>query len=181
MTRNFRQRKSVSPELVKKILVYSLLSLLLASLQCSFFARLSICPATPDLMLGLVAAIALLDSREAAAICGIGCGVLIDALGASTAFSPLLYFVAACILGGLSEKMLQKLPSFLTLMLPALLMRAVWTAGCVVWKLRRLPPVKALLVLLLKEAAVTLVLCLPIWFLARLAIRICGTRKHFDL
>ena len=76
MTRNFRQRKSVSPELVKKILVYSLLSLLLASLQCSFFARLSICPATPDLMLGLVAAIALLDSREAAAICGIGCGVL---------------------------------------------------------------------------------------------------------
>ena len=46
MTRNFRQRKSVSPELVKKILVYSLLSLLLASLQCSFFARLSICPAT---------------------------------------------------------------------------------------------------------------------------------------
>ena len=181
MTKHFRQRKSVSPELLKKILVYSLLALILSCLQCSFFARLSICPATPDLMLGLVAAIALLDSREAAAVCGIGCGVLIDALGASTAFSPLLYFTAACILGGLSRKMLQKLPSFLTLMLPALLMRAVWTAGCVVWKLRRVPPVRALLMLLLKEAAVTLVLCLPIWVLVRLALRLCGTRKHFEL
>ena len=48
------------PELVKRIVIYSLLTLILGSAQCSFFPALSICPATPDLVMGMLLAVLLI-------------------------------------------------------------------------------------------------------------------------
>lgn len=171
----------VSPEYIRRVLVYSILILLLATAQCSFFARLSVCPATPDLMLGLVAAVAMLDSKEAAMICGIGCGVLIDTLGSVYAISPLFYLFAALILGSIAKKLLPQFLSWLALLLPALVLRAGYTFFNTVLTLRALPSFRTLLPILGKESVVTFLLCIPLFFLIKFAVKIIGTRKHFDL
>ena len=75
---------------VKRVLLFGLLALLLATAQCSFFAELHICPATPDLILSLTVAVLLLDSVYSATVVAIGAGFLVDALGATSLFlSPL--------------------------------------------------------------------------------------------
>ena len=71
------------PELVKRIVIYSLLTLILGSAQCSFFPALSICPATPDLVMGMLLAVLLIDSEKSAAPLAIGAGFFLDAMHGS--------------------------------------------------------------------------------------------------
>ena len=59
---------------LRRLIVFSPVIFLLAVIQCSFFAQLYFLPATPDLMIGFVVAVAMLDSQPSAAICGIGAG-----------------------------------------------------------------------------------------------------------
>ena len=56
---------------IRRALVFSPVIFLLAVAQCSFFAQLKILPAVPDLMIGVIVAIAMLDSQKAAVVCGI--------------------------------------------------------------------------------------------------------------
>ena len=56
------------PELLKRIVIYGLLTLLLGSAQCSFFPLLNICPSTPDLIMGMLLGIILIDSDKSAAV-----------------------------------------------------------------------------------------------------------------
>ena len=94
MARRRKNRQGVDVELIKRICVYGVLLLLLASAQCSFFARLHLLPATPDLILCALLAILVLDSTPAAAISAVAGGILIDALGGvGVAWSPLFYFL----------------------------------------------------------------------------------------
>ena len=98
---------------LRRALVFSPVIFLLAIAQCSFFAQLYFLPAVPDLMLGTVVAIAMLDSQKSAAVCGIGAGFVIDTIGASgLSFSPLFYMLCGVISAVLAKKMLQSFLSW---------------------------------------------------------------------
>ena len=67
----------VRPELLWRILCYGLLIFVLASAECSFFAVLRFLPATPDLLLGAVVAVSLLDQRRASLVFAMAAGLLL--------------------------------------------------------------------------------------------------------
>ena len=172
--------ESVHGARIKRILIYGALSLLLATAQCSFFAELHICPATPDLLLGLVLAVLLLDSTYAAAAVALGGGFLVDALGATGVFlTPLFYFAVVLVLLLPASKMMAALPSFALLALPALAMRALYTLLCFRIVSPTLPALSYLGGILWREALVTAILILPIFPLVHLCMRPLRTRGRF--
>lgn len=159
----------IRPEIVKRIVIYGLLILFLAVATSSFFANLRHLPATPDLMLGAVLAVAVVDDRKAAAIVALAGGVMVDALGGvGVSLSPLLYLSVILTVGVLSEKMLPRFLSWLILLLPSLLLRALFTVfgyliytgggglSGIVWEV------------LLPEAICTVIFSLPLYFLVTL-------------
>ena len=168
MTRN-PSPEAVRGARIKRILLWSILTLLLATAQCSFFARLHVCPATPDLLLALVIAVLLLDSVYAASAVAIGAGFLVDALGTTSLFlSPLFYFAVVLILCVPASKMLSRFPSYLLLMLFGILLRAAYTLACFWLMPGPLPTLSYLGGVLASEALVTVLLCLPIYPLVKL-------------
>ena len=165
---------------IKRVLIYTPLTLLLAVAQCSFFASLHICPATPDLMLGLVLAILLLDSPASAAAVALGAGVLIDALGTARFFlSPAFYLLIVLLLALPASKMLARFPSFLVLLIPALAARAGYTLLCFALTASALPAWSYLGGILWREALVTAIAVLPLYPLARLCMRPLRARTRF--
>lgn len=167
-------------EIIKRVIIYGLLILVTASLQCSFFPSLHICPSTPDLLLGLVAAITLLDSRKSATVVAVAAGFVADGLGGSGySLSTLYYLCAALLLGALAEKVLPVFPSFAMILIPSLLLRGGYTLLCVIINYGSLPLLYTLKSILLPEAICTFLLCLPLWALVKLCSAPLGSRNKF--
>ena len=168
------------PETIKRIIIYALLVLFLSVAQCAFFSQLDICPATPDLVIGVVAAIALLDSVGAAASVGIALGFATDALGssASFAFSPIFYLIVAILLGSFAEKMLPRFMSWVLLLLPALVLRSAYTALCICISTRALPSLSLLGAIIIPELIVTAILSIPLYPLVKLCVVPMRTRTR---
>ena len=129
-------------------------------------------PATPDLMLGAVIALTLLDGRASAAIVAVAGGVCVDALGGvGVSLSPMLYLAAVLTVGLLSEKMLPSFLSFMLLLLPSLVLRALFSVFGVWAFVGEIAfPSGFLGGVLLPEALSTFVFCLPIYFLVSLCL-----------
>ena len=118
----------LQPEFLWRILCYGLLILILASAECSFFSALRFLPATPDLLLGALVAVSLLDTRRASTVLAIGAGLVLDAVGGvGIPLSALLYLTVSAVVGSLGEKMLPHYGSYLVLMIPAILIKEVFT------------------------------------------------------
>ena len=167
-------------DVIKRIIIYALLLIVVATLQCSFFSNLHVCPATPDLLLGLVAAITLLDSKKSAAIVSVAAGFLADALGGSGySLSPLYYLAAAVVTGLLSEKVLPVFFSYAMILIPALIVRAGYTLLSILISYGSLPMLFTLKGIILPETICTLLLCLPLWPLTRLCTAPLGSRNKF--
>ena len=165
---------------IKRAVIYGALVLLLSVAQCSFFGQLHVCPATPDLLLGLVLAVLLLDSPYAAAGVALASGCLADALGATAFFlSPLFYFALALALCLPASKMLPTFPSYLLLLVPALIGRAAYTLLCFALLSGPMPALSYVGGILLREALCTLVLVLPIYPIVRLCMRPLRARNRF--
>ncbi len=165
---------------IKRILIYTPLTLLLAVTQCSFFASLHICPTTPDLMLGLVIAILLLDAPASAAAVSLGAGFLIDALGTARFFlSPIFYLAIVLLLALPASKMLARFPSFAVLLVPALVARAGYTLLCFAIAASPMPAWSYLGGILWREALVTAITVLPIYPLVSLCMRPLRARARF--
>ena len=129
MARRTRYKQEIRPDTVKRIVLYGILLLLLAALQCSFFARLQFLPATPDLILCAVLGILLLDSDAAAFICAVVGGLILDAVGGlGIVWSPVFYLMVAALMSLAVKKVMPGLASFLVLLLPSLILRAGFTA-----------------------------------------------------
>ncbi len=173
------RRDGIRPEVIKRILIYGVIFFLLSVLQCSFFAGLRYLPATPDLILGGIAAVLLLDSRKSAAIAAVAGGFMIDALGGvGVSLSPVLYLAVAMILGVFAEKMLPVFWSWLVLMIPAILIRGGFTL-MELWLFRGdfslLAMVKQVI---LPEMLWTLGVNLPFYFLIRLCMLPLKDRRN---
>lgn len=176
-----RKRGVLTLPLTKRLIIYGITILLLSAAQCSFFSTLKPLGSTPDLILGMLVAIVLLDSPSAAAVCAVVAGYTIDAVGAiPPAFSPLYYLACVAVLSLLSAKMLPRFMSYCLLLPVALGGRAIFTFVNLCISSASLPPVKYALTTLLSEALCTLIFCLPVYFLIKLCASIIGARKKFD-
>lgn len=175
-----RSSKGLKLDNLKRIGIYSLLTVVLGTAQCAFFPALNICPRTPDLIMGLILAVALCDNIKSASVLAVGAGFFIDAVGGGAiSFSPLIYLVYAVIIGLLSQKMLKSFPSFLILMLPSLLYRAIVTFVLSL-VLGSSPFGSSLFVTLLLEALSTLILCLAIYPITNLSTKPLKSHKKFS-
>lgn len=174
-----RIRASIRLETTKRIVIFSISALLIGSAQCSFFPIVNICPSTPDLIMGLILAVALLDNERSAMPLAIGAGFFIDAIGSGGfSLSPLLYFIYAAIIGVVSQKMMKSFPSFLLLLLPSLLYRALSSLLMLALS-GGLSFSGGLIIKLLLEALCTFILCLPIYPIMKLATKPLLTHKKF--
>lgn len=159
------------PELIKRIVIYGLLTLLLGSAQCSFFPLLSICPSTPDLIMGMLLAIVLIDSDKSAAVTAIAAGFFIDAVGGGAiALSPLIYCVFVLFISMFSGKMLTSFPSYALLMIPTLIYRGLATAACMAIERRALVSLPEILSTVGPELICTAIVCIPLYF----AVKLCA-------
>ena len=130
---------------------------------------MSLCPATPDLVLGVLCAIALLDSGKTAMIAAIPAGFFMDAIGGSgIALLPLVYFLIITCIGSLATKLLPRFLSYVVLLLPSILLRALLTLAQLFLAHRAMPNLGTLTDILLPEMLCTLIVCLPLYALTRL-------------
>ena len=171
MRRRAQGRGFFRPEVLRRVIVYGLLLLILSVATSSFFANITLLPATPDLILGTVLAIALLDGRVSAAIAAVAGGLIVDSLGGlGVSLSPLLYLLVVLTVGALSEKMLPGFLSWLCLLLPSLLLRGLFTIFGFLSYGGGLPAGGILLRVLFSEALCTLLFCCPLYFLVSLCL-----------
>lgn len=175
-----RPSASLRLDTLKRIAIYSILTIILGSAQCAFFPTLDICPRTPDLIMGLILAVALCDNIKSAMALSVGAGFFIDAVGGGAiAFSPIVYLVYAVIIGLLSQKMLKSFPSYLILLLPSLAYRAVVTFTLSLI-LGSASFGGGLFITVLLEALSTFILCLGIYPITNLATKPLRSHKKFS-
>ena len=172
---------ALRPEIFKRIAIYGVLTLLLGSAQCSFFPLLKICPSTPDLIMGMLLAITLIDSEKSAAVVAICAGFFIDAIGGGAiAFSPTVYLLFVLLISFFSQKMLPRFASFVILMVPTAIYRAIATVICAAITYGAFWPMSLMIPKLLAEAVCTVLLCLPLYPVIKLAAAPLETHGKFS-
>ena len=168
--------------LIRRALVYSPVLFILALAECSFFAQLKFLPAVPDLIIGAIVGIAMLDSQKAAVVCGIGAGFLIDAIGASgLMLSPLFYLLCGAFCGMIAKKVL---PSFLSWMVELAIFsvaRSILTLLNIAYVSSEMYIADVVLYTLLPEAVCTFIICLPIYFIIKLCMVPIDSKRRLRL
>ena len=168
------------PELLKRIVIYGLMALILGSAQCSFFPILKICPRTPDLIMGMILAVMLIDSEKSAAVLALCAGFFIDAIGGGAiSLAPVIYLLFVLFIGIFSHKMLTSFASFCILMLPALLYRAAATWICLLIWYGSALGLGALWEIIIPELLCTALLSLPIYAIVKLCTASLETHSRF--
>lgn len=153
---------------LRRVIVYGAVFFLLTVAQCSFFSKLKPFGATPNIILGAVCGVIMLDNKRAAAVCAVAVGYLLDAIGAiPPSFAPIFYLVCVAVLSMLAEKMMPRFISFAVLMFPAVLLNTAYT--CInLWSMtgefRFIPS------LIFPEMLSTFVFCLPTYFIIKLCM-----------
>ena len=163
--------------ILRRRIVFGLVGFFLCIVQCSFFSRLKPLGATPDIVLGSILAITLLDSKKTAAVYAVGTGYFLDAIGATPpSLSPVFYLLAVVVLGFVSEKMMPRFLSFGALMLPTVALRAIFTLVSLWISLGAFPPLVYWGSVILPEALSTFIFCLPVYFLIKLCMIPIGSK-----
>lgn len=170
------------PLIWRRFFVFLPVIFILAVAECSFFAQLYFIPATPDLMLGLVVAVAMLDSQHSATVCGIGAGFVIDSIGSTgISFSPLFYMLCGAFCALLAKKML---PSFLSWVVELAIFSAakgIYTLAGVYYSWSGAPIATVLLRTVLPEMICTFIVCLPIFFVVKLCMIPIDSQRRLRL
>ncbi len=163
--------ESKSQLLLRRSLVYIPVIFLIAIIQCAFFSSLKILPAVPDLILGLVVGIAMLDSQKAAVVCGIGAGFVIDAIGSSgLSLSPLFYMLIGALCGALAKKMLPRFLSWVVNLLIFSAAKSILTVLNLLYLPGGFSFYDSLMSTLLPEFVCTFIICLPVYFIVKLCM-----------
>ena len=180
---NSSYRPESSRQLViRRTLVFSPVVFLLAVAQCSFFAQLTFLSSVPDLMLGFIVAVAMLDSQKSAAVCGIGAGFVIDAIGASgLSFSPLFYMLCGVLCALLAKKMLSGFLSFAVILAVFSAFKMLFTLFNVLYLTSNASLWRTFANILLPEAITTLIICLPIFFIVKLCMIPIDSKRRLRL
>ena len=163
------------------MIFYGVLFFLLCVAQTSFFAQLSFLSVVPDLALGGVAAVALLDEERYALVCGIAVGFLTDAIGgAGISLSPLIFMIVAIVCAQISKKMLPHFLSWLVVMLIGAVLGMLGTMLNIV--LNSSVAISAIFgSVLVPELLATYFISLPIFFLVKLCVRFSDAKTKFKI
>ena len=167
---------------LKKIAVYGGMLFLLAIAQCSFFANLTFLPATPNIVIGAITAISMLESRHTATVFSLCAGFVIDALGGSgIPLSTLIMLLFSIILTSLAAKMLKNL----------LVWSLILTLSCALSTLATYLRLLAagyvkdiyfvFIRISLPEFLLTLLFSLPLYFLFKAAVKFCNSKGKFKI
>ena len=180
---NISHRPESSRQLfLRRAIVFSPVIFLLAVTQCSFFAQLNFLPAVPDLMLGTVVAVAMLDSQKSAAVCGIGAGFVIDAIGASGfSLSPVFYMLCGIFSAILAKKMLLSFLSFTVQLAVFSAAKALFTLVNILYISTKISFSSVILGILLPEFLCTFIICLPIYFIVKLCMVPIDSKRRLRL
>ena len=110
-----------------KTALFAAVIFICAVLETSFFSKVRLFSATPDIMLALVMGLAVFDGERTGAALGIWAGVVADAHGgAGLMFSPLFYMLAGYLAGIAVKTLLGKnFPSWLVLCFAGYFCRAL--------------------------------------------------------
>ncbi len=174
-----RNNSPLRSDVIKRIIIYGGSVILLVSLQCAFFPLLDFCPATPDLLLGLLLAVCLLDNSESAFVVAICGGFFLDTVGSSgILIAPILYFVFVAFISIFAHKVLKSFASFSLLLIPTVLFRACVTF-ITRWISVALPDAAFITGVILPEAICTFLLALPLYFLLLLCTRTLESHSKF--
>lgn len=175
-----RQGGAEKRMILRRVLIYGAAAFILGVLQCSFFSRLKPFGATPDIILGSLCAVSMLDNKKAAAIYAVGAGYFIDSIGATApSFGAMFYLLCAVLASALAEKLIPRFFSYALMLLPLLVCRAVYTYLCLWLSAGELPPIGLSFGIILPEAISTFILCLPVFFLIKLCTLPIGARGRF--
>lgn len=114
-----------------KCCVYSAALFLLSILQVTFFTKINVLGATPDLMLGAVLLIAMREDQQISSICGIISGFFYCAMGGFVyPFYIMFSFLCGYTLWFVSDRFLGKnYVSYLTLSLLAFGLKAIFNVA----------------------------------------------------
>ena len=179
---NSHQSATASLSVIRRVIFYGVLFFLLSVLQTSFFSQLSFLSVVPNLALGGVAAVALLDEERCAVVCGIAAGFLADAIGGSgISLSPLVFMAVAIICSELSKKMLPHFLSWLVVMLCAALLGTLATMLNIWASFDGVSIVSVFKSLLLPEFLATYFISLPVFFLVKLCVRFSDAKTTFKI
>ena len=171
MMRPYRHNESARSAILRRIAVYGILLLLLATAQCSFLAKLTVLPSTPDLILGAIVAISMLDSEKAASVCGVAAGFLTDALGGTgISLSPLFYLACGALCGILAGKMLHNFLSWTVNLTLAAAAKSLFTAFNIIISTSSPGLTDLIKQTLLPEFLCTVIICLPVFFIVKLCV-----------
>ena len=173
-----RTDKSV---IFRRVLIYGLAIFFLGVFQCAFFSRLKPFGATPDLILCAVCAVLLIDDKYAALVCAVCGGYFIDAIGAiPPCFSAIVYLIAVALTASVAQKLLARIPSYLILLLPSVLVRAVFTYVSICLTYGSIAPASALTSVIFPEILATLVFAIPVYLLIKLCYLPIRARNQFS-
>lgn len=163
--------------ILRRIIIFGLVGFFLCILQCSFFSKLKPFGVTPDIVLGSILALSMLDSKKSAAVYAVSTGYFLDAIGATPpSLSPVFYLLAVALLGFISDKMMPRFLSFGTLMLPAVCLRAIFTFISLWISLGVFPPTAYITSVILPEMLSTFIFCLPVYFFIKLCMLPIGSK-----
>lgn len=167
---------------LRRMAVFAPVIFLLAVTQCSFFSQLKFLPAVPDLMIGTVVAIAMLDSQKSAAVCGIAAGFIVDAIGASgLSLSPLFYMLCGALCGVISRKMLPSFLSWTVNLAIFCVAKSLLTLANLFYILGNISFISTLKNILLPEMLCTFIICLPVFFIVKLCMIPIDSKRRLRL
>ena len=168
--------------LLRRLFVYAALFFFLGIAQCSFFSALKPFGSTPDVVLGGLCAVIMLDNKRAAAVAAVAAGYFVDAIGAvPPSFSPLYYLIAVAILGYVADKMMPRFISYAVLMLAASVPLTIYTVIGIRISAGALPAFPVLALTVLSTCVSTAVFCLPLYFLVKLCMLPIGVKGSLTL
>lgn len=135
-----------------KCALYSMALFLLAIAQSTFFAKINLFGATPDLLLGATLAIAMHDDQRASSIAGIVAGFFYYALGGGSPLYIIFAFLCGYTFFSISEKAFSKnLPSFLALGAIIYAAKAAFNLIVLYFSASSFDPVNAMVKILIPE------------------------------
>jgi rod shape-determining protein MreD len=167
---------------IKKAVILGFAAFILAVLQCSFLSGLSFLSATPDIVMGAVAAVALFNDERTATVFAISAGFILDALGGSgIPISPLTMLLASVLFSLLSKKMLKGFFPYSLLLLLASAAAAIFTAFSLLLAGRDVVADFIVKSIMIPEFILTFIFSVPLYPLFKLISRLCESKGRFKI
>lgn len=163
-----------------KAAVFGSALFVLAVMQTTLLARLSLFGAIPDLMLAAALTLAMHDGERTGAVAGIAAGFFCSAIGGSVSPLYMIFaFLCGYVFGIISDHALSKnFPSYLALSAALFLAKGIFNIIDVALLAQHFNLLSTLSGVVIPEFFCSLILCPPVYFIFRALARIFNKNHH---